>query len=133
MQLQALSKLENDIDYCIINNVALEKTEVDLKKSIYVQILKVAITLIILITMAGFFIGLSEDSDLHGQVLEISQINLTEKPTTASITSTTGKSSLQLFLTFLQYRECLKIEFSGIFIYSHKSNRKELKKEPKAF
>ena len=96
MQLQALSKSENDIDSCIISNVALEKTEVHLKKSLYVQILKVAITLIILITMAGFFIGLSEDSDLHGQVLEFSQINLTEKPTirttTATITSTTGKS-----------------------------------------
>ena len=96
MQLQALSKLENNTDYCIISNVALEKTEVHLKKSLYVQILKVAITLIISISMAGFFIGLSEDSDLHGQVLEISQINLTEKPTittTATITSTTGKSS----------------------------------------
>ena len=106
MQLQTLSKLENDIDHCIISNVALEKTEVHTKKSLYVQILKVAITLIILITMAGFFIGLSEDSDLHGQVLEISQINLTEKPTirttTATITSTTGKSSLQLFLTLFQ-------------------------------
>ena len=96
MQLQTLSKLENDIDYCIISNVTLEKTEVRLKKNLYVQILKVAITLLILITMAGFFIGLSEDLDLHGQVLEISQINLTEKPTittTATITSTTGKSS----------------------------------------
>ena len=97
MQLQAHSKLENNRDYCIISNVTLEKTEVHLKKSLYVQILKVAVTLMILITMAGFFIGLSEDSDLHGQVLEISQINLTEKPTirttTATITSTTGKSS----------------------------------------
>ena len=120
MQLQALSKLENNIDYCIISNVALEKTEVHLKKSLYVQILKFAITLIILITMAGFFIGLSEDSDLHGQVLEISQINLTEKPTitttTATVTLTTGKSSQYLFLTFFQCRGCLKIKFPGIFI-----------------
>lgn len=95
MQLQAHSKLENNRDYCIISNVTLEKTEEHLKKSLYVQILKVAITLLILITMAGFFIGLSEDLDLHGQVLKISQINLTEKPTitTTTITSTTGKSS----------------------------------------
>ena len=86
------------MDCCIIR---FQKTETHIKKSVYIQIAKVAVTLIVLITMIGLFIGLSEDSDSQGQVLQPSQVNLTENPITTTIASTTGKFTLQFTPPFL--------------------------------
>ena len=91
----------------MISNVTCEKTETHFKKSLYVQIAKVAVTLIVSITMIGLFIGLSEDSDSQIQVLQLSQVNLTENPTTTTIASATGKCMYAIH-TSLSSKEYLK-------------------------
>ena len=99
-QLQALSQSDKNKEYC---DETLPKTETHLKKKVYDQILKGAIAIMILTTMIGFFIVLSEDSGFQGEVLQFPQVNLTENPTTSSTTtmtstSTTGKCSLPLLV-----------------------------------
>ena len=55
--------------------------------------------------MIGLFIGLSEDSDSQIQVLQLSQVNLTENPTTTTIASTTGKCMYFTIYTSLSSKE----------------------------
>ena len=98
-QFQAVSESDMNITYCDISHVTAEKNEAHLKSNFYVQILKVAIISMIMMTMIGFFIGLSENSDFQGGVWKISKVNLTGISKTTTIT--TGKCSLQDIYPFL--------------------------------
>ena len=89
-ELQAVSDPEMKINYLDISKETLE--EKNFKWKFYAHIFKGTIILLIMTTMVTIFIGISEDSDLQSEVLQFSQINVTEKPTT-TMTTTIGKCS----------------------------------------
>ena len=92
---------KKNIDRDDIINMTFASHELNFKRKFSMQVIKATILLAIVTTAMGLFVGFSEDPDFQKDYLQFSHINVTKKPKTTTMTTTTGKCSCQTISYFL--------------------------------